>query len=492
MGIPVKNYFSCHKKVSMKVTQEKLPASQIGLEIEIPAEKSKQTYEKVLRNLARSVNLPGFRKGKVPRKVLLQRLGPQRIKATVLEELIQESLQQAVEQESLAVLGNYQLRSNFEELIEKYEPGETLTFLASVDVPPEVNLGDYSNLSVKAEETVYEPKEVDEFLESKRVEQATLIPVEGRPAQPGDVAIVDYQGRYATAEGEEAEELSGAEAKDFQLELEPERFIEGLTQGIEGMNPGETKEIPVTFPEDYPREDLAGKEVIFTVTLKELKEKELPELDDDFAAEVSEFETMAELRESIETQFQEKAERETKNSIESAIVDALVEVAEVELPETTIEREVETVLTQTAMQMQQYGMDVRQLFTKENMPAMRERSRPDAIARLKQSLALLEVAKRESLEVAPEDLQTRMEEVKEQLSDREVDEDKLRDFVTDDLRKEKALDWLREKANVELVPKGSLAAETAAKAAEAEQTEQTETSSAPEAIEVEATEVSSD
>jgi len=444
----------------MKVTQEPLPQSQIGLEIEIPAETTKQAYDKVVQNLSRSANIPGFRKGKVPRQVLLQRLGLQRIKEAALEDLVQDGLKQAIEQEAIEVLGNYKVTSTYEELISRFQPGEPLRFSASVDVPPKINLGEYSGLSIKAEETQPDADAVDKFLEQRRAEQSTLIPVESRPAQMGDVAVVDYSGRF-TGEGEESTEISGAQATDFQIELGEGRFLEGIVQGVVGMSPGETKEVAVTFPDDYPREDLAGKSGVFTVTLKELKEKELPELDDDFAQEISEKETLAELRESLETQFREKAERETAASKEQSLLDALLEKVEIDLPETMIDREVQTLLAQTAMQMESYGMDVRKLFNAETIPQLKERSRPDAIVRLKQSLALQEIAKRESLTVEPEEIEAKAKEVLEQLSGQDVDPKRLREVVESDLIKEKAMKWLEDHATIELVPKGSLAPEAA-------------------------------
>lgn len=472
-------------KASMKVTQEKLPASQLGLEIEIPAETTKKVYEKVVQNLARSANIPGFRKGKVPRQILLQRMGPQRIKEAALEDLVQDSLKQAIQQEAIEALGNYKLVSTYEELISHFQPGEPLTFSASVDVPPEIHLGEYSGLSVKAEETQPDPDSVDNFLEQRRTEQATLIPVESRPAQMGDVAVVDYSGRFA-AVGEEATEISGAQATDFQIELGAGRFLEDIVQGIVGMNPGETKEIPVQFPEDYPREDLAGKSALFTLTLKELKEKELPELDDDFAQEVSEQETLAELREFLDKEFREKAEQETAASKEQALLEALLEKVEIDLPETMIEREVETILTQTAIQMERYGMDIQKLFNAETMPQLRDRSRPDAIVRLKQSLALQEIAKRESLTVEPEAIQAKIKELMEQLSGQNVDPKRVREVVESDLIKEKAIKWLEEHATIELVPKGSLTTEETEKDTPIEATAQEEINAATQTIDVQA------
>lgn len=441
----------------MKVTQEKLPASQIGLEIEITAETSQKTYEKVVQNLARSANIPGFRKGKVPRPILLQRLGTQRIKAAALEEMIQNSLEDALKQESIESLGNYKLRSNFEELVAQYQPGDPFTFSASVDVPPTVELGDYQAFDLKAEEIAYDPKEVEDWLEDRRSKQATLVPIEDRSAQMGDVAVIDYEGRLESAEGEESEEIiSGVQGKDFQVELMEGKLIEGMVEGIVGMKPEETKEISVIFPSDYPREDLAGKPVIFSVVLKELKEKELPELDDDFAEEVSEFETIAELKESLETNFKEKAAEATKKNIQASIVAELVEICSVDLPESAIEKEVDLLLTQTAMQMQDMGLDIRQLFTSDNIAQMRQNARPEGIQRLKESLILKQIAKTESIAVEAAAVETRMQEVKEQLGDKEIDLERLRTMIEEELLREKTLDWLQEKATIELVPEGSL------------------------------------
>jgi trigger factor len=440
----------------MKVTQERLPASQVGLEIEISSETSKSTYEKVVQDLARSSNIPGFRKGKVPRQILLQRLGSQRIKAAALEEMIQKSLEEAIAQESIKSLGNYKLRSDFDGLLEAYQPGQPITFSASVDVPPEVQIDNYQNLEVKAEESVYDAAEIDKYLEDRRAQKADLIPVEDRPAQMGDIAFVDFHGKIVNEEGEEVGDVEGGQATNFQVEMEEGRLIPGMVEGMVGMKPEETKKISATFPEDYPKQELASKPAVFEVTIKELKQKELPELDDDFAQEVSEFETIAELRESLEKQFQDKASKETKNSVHTSLLGELVKLSTIELPESMIQDEVTNVLTQTLMQMQQLGVDVNKLFTPDSVPKMRENSRPEAIERLQKSLILEEIGKRESIKPTQDEIDAKIKEISKQFEGQEVDRVKLREMVEEDLLKEKTLDWLQEKAKVELVPKGSL------------------------------------
>ncbi|MEJ1930447.1 trigger factor [Nostoc sp. NIES-2111] len=463
----------------MKVTQEKLPASQIGLEIEITPEITQKTYEQVIKNLSSTVNIPGFRKGKVPRNVLLQRLGTTRVKAAALEELLQDGIEQAIKQESIPAIGQPRLRSSFDDLINNYEPGKPLTFTAAVDVEPEVNLAKYTGLEIKAEEVKYNPDQIDEVLEKERQQLATLIPVEGRSAQIGDVAVVDFKGVIAKAEGDdenaEPEPIPGGEASDFQVELQEDKFIPGFVTGIIGMNPGDTKEVSAQFPDPYVNQELAGKPAIFTVTLKEIKEKELPELNDDFAQEVSDFETLEALRVSLEERYQKEAEDKTKGNKQEALLAELLKYLEVDLPETLIDKEVDAILSQTAMRFAQQGMDVRKIFTQEIIPQLRERSRPDAVDRIKRSLALQEVAKRESIEVTPEEVQARVTELLQQYPDEDIDQDRLQEVVGNELTSEKIIDWLLANSTVELVPEGSLASqqesETTAPETEAETTE---------------------
>ncbi|MBD1842430.1 trigger factor [Cyanobacteria bacterium FACHB-63] len=442
----------------MKVTQEKLPASQIGLEIEITPEMSQKTYDRVLQDFTRSLNVPGFRKGKVPRQVLIQRFGMSRIKAAVIEELVDTGLKEAIKQENIEALGNFQLRSSFDELITQYTPGQALTFSAAVDVSPEVTLKQYRDFTLQAEEVKPDPERVNSVIENYRTQMATLVPIEDRPAQRGDVSVIDFKGRFTPADGEEEIEVPGGEAADFQLELEEGRFIAGFVDGIVGMNAGETKEISVTFPEDYPQEELAGRPATFEITLKELKEKELPEVDDEFAKEASgdEFETIAEMRESLEKRFTEEAEQQTKANKEEAVLNELLNQVEAELPETMIEREVEYMVTQTAMQLQQQGIDIKRLLNKDTIPMLKERSRPDAIERIKRTLALGEVAKRESIKVEEDELNNKVQELLSEFEGRDIDVDRLKSAVEEDLLKEKIMDWLTTNSTIELVPEGTL------------------------------------
>ena len=465
----------------MKVTQENLPDSQIGLEIEVPAELTKQSYEKVLRDYMKSANIPGFRKGKVPRQILIQRIGSTQLKAAALEDLLQKVIDQAVKQEEIEALGNYQLRSDFEEILGKFEPGKEITISASVDVPPRVTLSKYKDLEVQAEEIKPQEGQVDETIEGYRENLATLVPIEDSPAKEGNVAVVDFVGKTKNGDGE-LEEFEGGSASDFQVEISEGRFIPGFVEGIVGMELGEEKDVEVTFPEDYPQKELAGQPATFTIKLNDLKEKELPDLDDDFAEEVSEFETLEELRKSLEERYQEDAQNATDANIEQALLDELVKHIEAEIPDTLIKREVDFIVTQTAMQLSRQGIDLSKFLTKELVDNMRSNARPEAVERLRRTLALGEIAKQESIKVEEDEIKARSDEMMAEVEDpSQVDPDRLTQVVNEDLLKEKILAWLKENSTVELVPEGTLTPEESQEDSDAEVEEDEEEATAVEA-----------
>ena len=447
------------QKSPMKVTQEKLPDSQVGLEIEVPADISKQTYEQTLRKYMKTANIPGFRKGKVPRQILVQQLGATRIKAAALEELVQTSIDKAIAQEKIDALGNYQLRSGFEDLIEQFEPGKSLTISASVDVPPQAELKQYKNLSVKVEEVTYKPERITETLAGYQENLASLAPIEDRAAKEDDVAVVDFVGKIVE-DGKEPEVFEGGSATEFQVEIKEGRFIPGFVEGIVGMELGQTKDVEVSFPDEYPQAELAGKPAIFSITLNDLKERELPDLDDDLAQEVSEFETLDELNKSLEERFQQEAKDATQSNTEKALLDELVTHLEVEIPKTLLQREVDHIVTQTVMQLSNQGIDINKFLTKELVETMRNNAKPEATDRLRRTLALGEVAKQESISVEDEAVATRMKEMMAEVEDpANIDQDRLKQVVNEDLLKETILTWLAENATVELVPEGSLSQE---------------------------------
>ena len=444
----------------MKVTQEKLPASQVSLEIEIPGETSQSTYDKVINNLTRSAQIPGFRPGKVPRNILLQRFGKKQIKAAALEEIIQSSIREALEQEKLETIGQPSLRSDFEGLIGDFVPGKAVKFSAAFDVPPTVTLGEYTTLKIQAEEIKFKPEKVDEWLKQKQETFSTLVPIEDRTVQMDDVAIADYEGYEVNDDQSPGALIPDVAGTDLRIEMQTGRFIEGMVEGMVGMSLEETKEIPLKFPEDYPLESVAGKPVIFKLTLKELKAKESPELDDDFAQEASdnEFETLAELRRSLEERFQEEANSETKQNIHNQIKEELLKVCSVELPETLIVEQINRSISQTLRQMELMGVNIQEFLKldQETVQRMQTEARPEAINRLQKDLIIDEISDKEGLVIENERIESRYQELLAEFSDEDIDHDKLRIVVEEELLAEATLNWLQEKVEIELVPEGTL------------------------------------
>ena len=441
----------------MKVTQEKLPASQIGLEIEIPAETTKKAYESTIQKFMRQANIPGFRKGKVPRQVIVQRFGSMGIKATSLEDLVDQSIKDAIKQENIAAIGNFQLKSDFEELVASYEPGNALVFKAAVDVQPEVKLAQHKGLTVQAEDVKLDPARIEESIDGYRKRLATLVPIEDRAAIMGDVGVVDYYGVY-TPEGGEETDVPGGQAEDFTMDLEEGGFIPGFIDGIIGMSIDETKDVTATFPEDYQEEALAGQTATFKMTLKELKGRELPEVNDEFASELTngDVQTIAELRSNMESNFQREIDDRNKQNKETAILNELLNHIEVEIPETLLDRELNYMLSQTAMQFQQQGMDIRQIFTQDMIPMLKERSKPEAIDRIKRTLALGEVAKIEGLKVDEAAFTKRYNDALEEMRGEDIDPKRLKEVLSEDMLKETILEWIEANWTLEMVPEGTL------------------------------------
>lgn len=455
-------------KELLKVTQEKLPGSQISLEIEISPEQSRQAYEQVITKFMRSANIPGFRKGKVPKQVILQRFGTDQLKASALEDLVQKNFEAAVKQEEIEALGNVQFRSSFDELAAQFEPGKAIVFAVSVDVPPEVTLKKYQDFKVTAEKVEYESAKVDEVLEEHRSSNATLVPIEDRAAAANDVTLVDFESRFLPdADADEGGETpEGESVQDFQLELVKGKFIDDLIDGIIGMQIGETKDIAVTLPQEYFQDELAGRSAEFTVSLKDIKAKELPPLDDDFAQDVSEFSTLAELRQFLEEQYQQEAQDGTDANVEAALLEALIEELDVDLPESMIDDELNVMIRETLSRLQSNGLDINKLVTKEMLGEMKERMRSDAIPRLKRTLALAEVAKAESIKIEADAIEERCQEILKDLQGQEIDRDRLEAVVEDELLHKQVVSWLTEHSEVDLVePKSE---EDAAEEAKAE------------------------
>jgi trigger factor len=417
----------------------------VALEVAIPGSRSRASYEAAMERLSRSVKLPGFRKGKVPRPVLLQQIGPLRIRATALEDLVDAACRDALAIEKVAAISRPELSEGFDLVLERFEPGSDLTITVELDVEPTPTLRQTRGLKAEAEAVAYDPARVDELIEQSRRQMATLVPVEDRPAQSGDVAVLSFRGVYADS----GEEIQGGSSDASEVELEEGRMIPGFVEGVIGMAVGDTRTVECQFPESYPQKDAAGRSARFEITLKDLKTRELPPLDDAFAQQASDKQTLAELRDDLENRLKEDAERRATAARHDALLQALVEQLEVELPETLIQQEVRNLIEQTAGQIAEQGMDVKKLFTPDLVRSLMDTSRPEAEQRLRRSLALQALAAAEAIEVAAEELEAKVKEVSRGLSQEgRIDPERLRRVVADDLLRDKLLGWLEENSTV--------------------------------------------
>ena len=430
---------------ALNVTTESRPGSRLAVTVTLPGERTKASYEDAITKLSRSVNLPGFRKGKVPRTVVVQQIGSLRIKATALENMVDAAWRDAIKQESLEPISQPDLTDGFEGLLESFQPGSDVSFTLEADVAPTPKLKSTKGLKAEFESVAYDASRVDAMIEDSRKQLATVVPVEGRAAEKGDIAVLRFKGSYS----DDGSEIDGGSADSMDVDLEHGRMIPGFIEGVIGMKTGETKTVDCQFPDDYPKEDARSRKAAFEIELKDLKTRELPELDDAFAKQASEQETLADLRKDLEQRLKDDAERRQTSNRRDALVAALVEQLEVELPEALIQQESRNLLEQTAAQFAQQGMDVKSLFTPELVRNLMQNSRPEAEERLRRSFALTALAEAENIAVDDKAVDDKVEEVKKDLSaDAKIDPARLRQAVMDDLIQEQLMSWLEENSTL--------------------------------------------
>ena len=428
----------------MKVTLEKKEKNQVHLEVEVEQDRVKKAVERAFREVNQRVNIPGFRKGKAPRQLVERTVGVDYIKQEALEKLIPEVLNQAVEEQSLEVIDRPDV-----ELV-SFEDNQPLVFKATVPVRPEVAFtGSYQEISAQAPKVEIDPAAVDERIEQLRQQKSELQTVE-RAIEQGDFAVIDFEGKLQG----ESEPFAGGTATDFTAEVADGRFIEGFVENLVGMKAGDEKDFDVTFPEAYHAPELAGKPATFHVKVKEVKAKQLPELNDAFAATAGDFNSLADLRASIEKELTEEADDNRELLIRQQLLDQVLEKADVELPESMVSREINFLMQQYAQMMQARGMDVSNLFTREKLAEWRESLRDEASKRIKTSLTLGTVAKEQGIVITPEEVDA---EIVEYAGMYRVDPTSVRqqliesggwNTLADEVLSNKILDWLRDKANV--------------------------------------------
>ncbi len=445
------------EKLIVKTTS--LPKSRIELELEIPSNTCTSCVNETINSISRSAKIPGFRLGKIPKQVLIQRIGITQLHASALEKIIDKSWNEALKMESIEPLSEPELVDGFEALLKNFSPDKPLKITLQTDIAPELKLKKSKGLSVEIKKSKFDPKTIDEALEKSRNKLANIIPVNNRPAELGDIAVIGFKGIYKDSK----KEIDGGSSESMDLELEKNKMIPGFVEGIVGMKIDDTKSLELTFPEDYSHEDSRGKEAIFEVTLKDLKEKELPELNDDFAKQSGNKDSLKELKKDIENQLKENFDNTQKNIKIEALMDALSQELDAEIPKAMIDIEVRNNIEQTAQRFAQQGMDIKSTFTPEIIKSLAESTRPQAEKNVQRNLALKALSESENIIVEEREIDQKMKEYEDEISKspKPIDIQKLKDVIRNDLLKEKLITWLEENSAVkeinEKVTKGTKA-----------------------------------
>jgi len=363
----------------------------------------REAEERAFRRLVKSAKLPGFRPGKVPRKVFEQAYGPETITNQAMEDVVPAVYAKAVREHDIDPVDRPKM-----ELLPG-EEGQPARIKAVVDVRPQIELGEYKGLTVSREPVVVTDADVDRALTSLARDRATLIPAE-REARLGDVVTIDYEGKIHGVPFE------GGGATGQQTELSEGRFIPGFGTGIAGMKSGETKDVEAKFPDDYQQTDLAGKTAVFTITLHEVKELELPAIDDEFAKAASQHQTLEELKTDVRARLAAVAESRRRREMGNELVERLIASHDFPLPEVMVEREIESMLQDAAGMAARMGMSFDDYLKAagKNEDELRKEYREEAARRVKGTFVLESIAKAENIAATPADIQSELQELAKQ------------------------------------------------------------------------------
>jgi trigger factor len=430
----------------METTVKELPDSRVRVDVDVDPKDVEGSIAKTARQLGQDMKMPGFRKGKVPPEMVVKQLGRETVLTQALESSLGDWYERAMLESGINPVGDPKL-----DLSDLPDEGKPLKFSIEVAVRPGAELGEYKGLEVGREEPEVPEEAVEGELKRLQEGFARLNPVE-REAKEGDVALIDYEGKI------DGEPFEGGAAKDYLLELGEGRVLPELEKALVGANPGDERQAAVPFPDDYPAEEVAGKTAEFDVTVKEVREKELPELNDDFASEASEFETLDELRDHITGQIRDILDNQIAERFREAALDAAVANATVELPDPVVDARAAEMWRRVERQLQRQGMEPENYLqiqgkTREEMI---EQARPDAEQALKREAVLEAVAKAEGIEVSEEDMLEALQippghedhghpEPTDALKD--IRESGREELLKDDLRMRQALELIAEQAN---------------------------------------------
>ncbi len=425
----------------MSVQVESLEKNMAKLIIEVPAEELEKAIQEAYQKQRSKISLPGFRKGKVPRQMIEKIYGPEVFYEDAANSLISAEYPKAVEESGEEIVSRPTID------VVQIEKGKPFIFSAEAAVKPEVTLGTYLGVQVaKAEITVTE-EEVDAEVNKERESNARMVAVEGRAIENGDTAVIDYEGFM------DGEAFEGGKGENHSLVIGSHTFIPGFEEQLIGKGAGDNVEVSVVFPEEYHAKELAGRPALFQVKINEIKVKELPELDDEFAQDVSEFDTLAEYRESVRKAVEERKQEEARRQKEDEAVQKAVEGAKMEIPDAMLDTQVSSMLEEFASRIGQQGLSLEQYlqFTGATVEALQEQMRPDALKRIQSSLVLEAIAKAEQLEVSEEEFE---EEIEHMAAAYNIEKEKLEDLMDDTERKsirtdlsiQKAVDLITEQA----------------------------------------------
>ena len=434
------------KEQSLKVKTNSLPQSRISIELDIPSSSCKSIVEDTIKTISRSVKLPGFRSGKVPKQVLIQRIGLSQLYASALEKIIDKHWKEALEIESIKPLCEPELEDSFESLLARFNPEENLKLILKTDIEPKLKLKKTTGLKVEIQKNKFDPKSIDAELEKSRHQLANIIPVIDRPAKMGDIAVISFNGVYKDSK----KSIEGGSSESMDLELEKNKMIPGFVEGIIGMNINEKKELHLKFPKDYAHEESKDKEAIFEIHLKDLKTKELPELNDEFAKQSGNHKTLKDFKKDVELQLKDNFEKTQRNIKIEALIDALSKELEVEIPKSMIDLEVQNNIEQTAQRFAQQGLDVKSTFTPELIKSLAESSRPQAEKNVLTTLAFKALAEKENIDVEEIEINQKLKEFEQEIkkSRNKIDIEKLKDAIRNDLIKDKLIKWLENNSEI--------------------------------------------
>lgn len=421
----------------MSLQVEKLEKNMAKLTIEASAEEFEKAIEKAYLKTRNKINVQGFRKGKAPRAIIEKMYGASIFYEDAANELIPEAYEKAALESGLDIVARPEVD------VVQVEKGKPFIFTAEVALKPEVTLGEYKGIEVEKPEVTVSDEEIDAQLNKELEQNSRMITVEDRAVQDGDITKIDFEGFV------DGVAFDGGLGVDHSLTIGSHSFIDTFEEQLIGKTVGEEVEVNVTFPEEYHAKELAGKPALFKVTVKEIKVKELPELNDDFAQDVSEFDTLAEYKEHIKATIKENKEKEAKRAFEDAVIGKIIENASMDIPEPMIQSQTNQLAEEFAQRLQHQGLSVEQYFQFTGMDPKKflESMKPQAVKRIESRLVLEAIAKAENIEVSEEELDKELDSM---ASMYQMEIDKLKELIGDKEKEQIKADLAVQKA-VDLV-----------------------------------------